>query len=170
LTTWNDSAVLVTPFESPDKAAVELIAHLGGQDIDVDAELGRDWSRIWVARPEAGARPVGVLLAWSVVDELHVINVATHPDFRRRGVARALLSTAVERAVHGGARLVLLEVRRSNRAAIELYRGQGFSVMGVRRAYYSDNSEDAIEMMLAIDPATGRPLPGRDELDLGRPE
>jgi ribosomal-protein-alanine N-acetyltransferase len=159
-------AVLVTPFETRDKADVENIAHLGGQDIDVEAELGRGWSRIWVARPEEGGKPVGVLLGWAVVDELHVINVATHPDFRRRGVARALLSTAVERAVHAGARLVLLEVRRSNRAAIDLYRGQGFSVMGVRRAYYADNSEDAIEMMLAIDPESGRALPGRDEIDL----
>lgn len=158
--------MLVTPFDPSDKPAVELIARLGGQEIDVEAELGRSWSRIWVARPEAGGVPVGMLLGWAVVDELHVINVATHPNFRRRGVARALLSTAVERAVHAGARLVLLEVRRSNRAAIELYRGLGFSVMGVRRAYYSDNSEDAIEMMLAIDPATGRALPGRDEIDL----
>jgi ribosomal-protein-alanine N-acetyltransferase len=38
--------------------------------------------------------------------------------------------------------------------------------MGVRRAYYADNSEDAIEMMLAIDPESGRALPGRDEIDL----
>lgn len=158
--------MLITPFEVSDKDAVESIARLGGQEIDVTAELGRGWARLWVARVEAGAPVVGVILAWAVVDELHVINVATHPDFRRRGVARALLATALERAVHDGTRLVLLEVRRSNRAALGLYRAHGFSAMGVRRAYYSDNSEDAIEMMLAIDPASGRALPGHDEVDL----
>jgi ribosomal-protein-alanine N-acetyltransferase len=64
-------------------------------------------------------------------------------------------------------RLILLEVRRSNRAAIALYRAHGFTAIGIRRGYYSDTSEDAVEMMLALDPETGRVLPGRDELSLG---
>jgi ribosomal-protein-alanine N-acetyltransferase len=158
--------VLVSPFAPSDKDEVETIARLGGQEIDVAAELARGWARMWVARLEDGGPAIGVILAWAVVDELHLINVATHPDFRRRGVAHALLGTTLQRAIHDGTRLVLLEVRRSNRAALGLYRAHGFSAMGVRRAYYSDNSEDAIEMMLAIDPASGRVLQGRDEIDL----
>jgi ribosomal-protein-alanine N-acetyltransferase len=158
--------VFVSPFSPSDKDEVESIARLGGQEIDVASELSRGWARMWVARLEHPGPVVGVILGWAVVDELHVINVATHPDFRRRGVGRALLQTALERAIHDGTRLVLLEVRRSNRAALGLYRAHGFSAMGVRRAYYSDNSEDAIEMMLAIDPSSGRVLPGRDEVDL----
>src|SRR5262245_15231558 len=142
--------MLVAHIEPADHARVTEIAHLGGQDLDVDAEGARGFARIWVAREGSGGEAHGFLLAWSVADELHIINVATHPDFRRRGVARALVSHAVEQAVRDHTRLVLLEVRRSNRAAIELYRAHGFSAMGVRRAYYADNDEDAIEMMLAI--------------------
>jgi len=158
--------VLVSAFELSDRDQVETIARLGGQEMDAATELARGWARIWVARLEPGAAVVGVLLAWAVADELHVINVATHPDFRRRGVGHAVLKFALERAVREGARLVLLEVRRSNRAAIGLYRAHGFSAMGVRRGYYADNSEDAIEMMLAIDPASGQALLARDEVDL----
>ena len=55
-------------------------------------------------------------------------------------------------------------VRRSNRAAIKLYRGLGFTALGVRPQYYADNDEDAIEMILALDPESGRILPGRDEI------
>ncbi len=153
-----------------DRSQVESIARLGGQEIDVALELARGWARIWVVRLTPDGSPVGMLLAWSVVDELHVINVATHPDFRRRGVAAALLGAALERAVHDKVRLVLLEVRRSNRAALGLYRAHGFSVMGVRRAYYADNSEDAIEMMLAIDPASGAIVRGKDEIQLAELE
>jgi ribosomal-protein-alanine N-acetyltransferase len=75
-----------------------------------------------------------------------------------------LLYALIQHASAERVRLVLLEVRRSNRAAIHLYRGQGFTAMGVRRRYYADNAEDAIEMMLALDPATGQVLRGRDEI------
>jgi [ribosomal protein S18]-alanine N-acetyltransferase len=152
--------------EPRDTERVGAIARLGGQEVDVSAELSRGFARIWVARLEAGSEAIAFLLAWRVADELHVINVATHPDFRRRGAGRVLLDTALAHAVREKARLVLLEVRRSNRAAIGLYRARGFTVMGLRRAYYADNSEDAIEMMLAIDPVTGAFLPGNDELPI----
>ncbi len=62
------------------------------------------------------------------------------------------------------ARLLLLEVRRSNRGAIGLYRQFGFVAMGFRRGYYQQTNEDAVEMMLALDPKTGQIQPGRDEV------
>jgi len=63
-------------------------------------------------------------------------------------------------------RLVILEVRRSNRPAQSLYRAHGFRAIGVRCGYYSDNAEDAVEMMLTLDPETGSIIPGRDEIQL----
>ena len=60
-------------------------------------------------------------------------------------------------------RIVLLEVRRSNDPAIGLYRKHGFSVFGVRKKYYADNDEDAIEMALSLDPETGAIQPRPDE-------
>jgi ribosomal-protein-alanine N-acetyltransferase len=106
---------------------------------------------------------VAFLATWLVQDELHVLNVATDPAHRRRGHARALMQHAIRFGVEHGVRMVLLEVRRSNAAAIALYRQLGFTAMGVRARYYS-NDEDAVEMVARIDPATGAVVPGRDEI------
>ena len=130
----------------------------------VEEELGRPWARVWVARPAEGAPPAAFLVAWHVADELHVLNVATAPALRRRGFARMLMDEALAYAARERVRIVLLEVRRSNRAAIKLYRGLGFTALGVRPRYYADNDEDAIEMILALDPESGRAMPGRDEI------
>jgi ribosomal-protein-alanine N-acetyltransferase len=127
-------------------------------------ELARPWSRLWVVREE-GIGPVGFLVAWHVADELHVLNVATRVDRRRRGIARALLDEAISYARTRAVKHVLLEVRRSNRAAIALYRKVGFFAMGVRAHYYPDN-EDAVEMVLMFDPDTGGVLAHADEVRL----
>ena len=98
-------------------------------------------------------------------DELHVLNVATVPAMRRRGIGRALVDTAVDHARGAEIRLVVLEVRRSNRAALQLYRRVGFAAMGVRRAYYADG-EDAVDMLLELDLGTGAVVAHRDEVKL----
>lgn len=148
-----------------ERAALDAIARVTDSDVSFERELARGWARIWVARARArDPDPIGFLLAWAVADELHLINLAVHPDHRRLGAGRVLLHALIQHASAERVRLVLLEVRRSNRAAIHLYRGHGFTAMGIRRRYYADNAEDAIEMMLALDPATGQVLRGRDEI------
>lgn len=159
--------MIVEPMTPADGERVVAIARLAHQDLDLAAEQTRAWARLTVAREAPAGEALGVLLTWSVADELHVINVATHPDFRRRGVARALLGAALAQAARDRVRLVLLEVRRSNQAAIALYRSLGFSTLAVRKGYYADNLEDAIEMKLSFDPATGEILSGEDEVELG---
>jgi ribosomal-protein-alanine N-acetyltransferase len=148
-----------------DRAAVEALSQATSAAVDVEAELARPWALFWVARAFVGSPPVAFLLAWAVADELHLIHIATHPNSRRLGAGRALMAALVDHARDQRSRLVLLEVRRSNRAAIRLYRAFGFKAIGVRRGYYSDG-EDAIEMMLTLDPETGRITPGRDEVEL----
>src|ERR1700722_4675363 len=127
------------------------------------AEMGRTWSRRWGVREDG--EPVGYLLSWHVVDELHVMNVATRLDRRRRGIGRALMNTVVAYARSYQVKHVLLEVRRSNHPAIALYRSVGFFAMGVRSRYYADD-EDAVEMVLALDPATGEIMLRPDEIRL----
>lgn len=146
--------------------AVEAISRacFAESNFSVGEELERPWARVWVVRPAEGAEPAGFLVAWHVADELHVLNVATAPPLRRRGFARVLMDEALAYAARERVRIVLLEVRRSNRAAIKLYRGLGFTALGVRPGYYADNDEDAIEMILALDPESGRAVPGRDEI------
>lgn len=160
--------MLVSPLVPGDRAerdGVLAIADAVEMAVDVDAELARSFALLWVARSGPSTPPSAFLLAWAVADELHLIHIATHPTARRKGAARALMTALIDRAAEHKSRLVLLEVRRSNRSAIRLYRSVGFSAMGVRRSYYTDG-EDAVEMMLTLDPMTGAVRPGRDEVEL----
>ncbi|MBE7536117.1 MAG: ribosomal protein S18-alanine N-acetyltransferase [Anaerolineales bacterium] len=103
-------------------------------------------SRAWVA--ELNGKVVGAIVAWLLVDEAHIATIATHPDFRRRGIASKLLSHALRMMMNEGALTSVLEVRESNSAAQEMYRKFGFEESGRRPRYYRDNSEDAILMSL----------------------
>src|SRR5580704_923377 len=96
-----------------DLASVAAIAGPTRMDeAQLAAELERPWSRLWVAREQEGA-VVAFLVSWHVTDELHVLNVATREDRRRRGIARALMAAVVDYARDQRMRHVLLEVRRS---------------------------------------------------------
>ena len=104
-------------------------------------------SRCWVADFEG--KIVGMIVAWLIIDEAHVATLATHPDFRRQGIAQKLLSHALLHLMADGARSSFLEVRESNLAAQEMYRKFGYEASGRRPRYYRDNDEDAILMNLA---------------------
>lgn len=103
-------------------------------------------SRCWVA--EVDGRLVGIIVAWLIVDEVHVATIATHPEFRRQGIARRLLSHALRELRNEGAQSSFLEVRASNFAAQEMYRKFGYERSGLRPRYYRDNDEDALLMTL----------------------
>lgn len=135
--------------------------------MDIREELNRPYARCWIARElstTAYRAPIGVIVTWFVADELHVLNVATLPSVRRRGVGRSLMDAAMAFARQNQVRLLILEVRRGNRAAIRLYRSLGFYVTNLREGYYTDNGEDALEMMLEIKPETGEPIAHEDEI------
>ncbi len=104
----------------------------------------------------AGDRPARAIRAFCayrvVVDEMHVLDLAVDPGWRRRGLARFLLRAAMRRAARAGARLALLEVRAGNRAALALYERLGFLRRGLRRDYYRQPVEDAVLL-------TREPLP-----------
>ena len=103
-------------------------------------------SRAWVA--EIDGKIVGMIVAWLLVDEAHIATLATHPDFRRQGIARKLLIFSLQSMMSEGALTSVLEVRESNAAAQEMYRKFGFEESGRRPRYYRDNDEDAILMTL----------------------
>jgi ribosomal-protein-alanine N-acetyltransferase len=106
----------------------------------------------------ANGRVVGFCSFWLVVDEIHINNLAVLPDYRRRGVAMALLGHVLRQGVQLGAIRATLEVRRSNDPARLLYERLGFAVVGVRRAYYSKPVEDAI--VLSREPLSDGPAGG----------
>jgi ribosomal-protein-alanine N-acetyltransferase len=103
-------------------------------------------SRCWVA--ELDRKIVGMIVVWLIIDEAHVATIATHPDFRRRGIGTKLLAHALKHLIEEGARSSFLEVRESNTGAQDMYRKFGYEATGRRPRYYRDNNEDAILMNL----------------------
>jgi ribosomal-protein-alanine N-acetyltransferase len=90
----------------------------------------------------------GYLIFWVVLDEMHILNLAVHPDHRRRSMARRLLAEGLAQARILGAELAWLEVRPSNFAALGLYKSFGFKEVGRRPRYYDDTQEDALLLTL----------------------
>ncbi len=103
-------------------------------------------SRSWVA--EMDEQVVGMLVAWLIVDEIHIATIATHNDFRRQGIGEKLLLHTLKSAKEEGVLTSFLEVRDSNVFARGMYNKFGFVEVGRRKHYYKDNGEDAILMTL----------------------
>ncbi len=91
---------------------------------------------------------VGYIVCWIVADELHILNLAVDQSFRRRGIAKKLVLSALRQAHQKGVKRAFLEVRSSNTAAKKLYSDLGFSGTSVRRDYYEEPIEDALVMTL----------------------
>lgn len=116
-------------------------------------ELGNPLSRCMVVQEccRESRDLLGYVCAWFVAGEAHIMNLATHPRARRKGVARELLKRVVAEARAWGASRVFLEVREFNQAAQALYASEGFEVVGRRVRYYTDTGEDALVMVLHME-------------------
>lgn len=97
----------------------------------------------------AAWRGIGAYCVYRVVvDEMHILNVAVAPPWRRRGIARWLLRFAMSQSARWGAVRALLEVREGNVEARALYAEMGFSTLGLRRDYYQEPVENAVVLVL----------------------
>jgi ribosomal-protein-alanine N-acetyltransferase len=113
-------------------------------------EMARDWAHVDVVREVSTRKVVAFGNYWLVADEVHVLNLATHPLARRAGHASRMLAHMVDFARRELCRYVTLEVRRSNAVALRLYRRFAFRAVGVRPNYYAEDQEDAIVMLLDL--------------------
>ena len=104
----------------------------------------------WVA--ELGGRLVGFALVWVVADELHLVSLAVDPAVRRQRIGQGLLDAILATPEAEAARLMTLEVRASNAAALALYRRNGFVEIALRPRYYPENDEDAVVMLKPLGP------------------
>ena len=86
----------------------------------------------------------GYVGSQTVMDETDMMNVAVHPDHRRKGIAEALVEALAEARKEKGSHCLTLEVRASNAPAIGLYEKLGFQQVGLRKNYYRNPKEDAL--------------------------
>ena len=98
---------------------------------------------LWLIAEEDGA-VCGYVGSQTVLDETDMMNIAVHPDCRRKGIAAALITELVSRLKARGSRVLRLEVRESNFSAIALYKAMGFTQLGLRKNYYRNPKENAL--------------------------
>jgi ribosomal-protein-alanine N-acetyltransferase len=110
-----------------------------------------DDPRVYFAAATAeGTEVLGYVVAWFVLDEGEIANLAVAPAARRHGVGAMLLDAAIAAARDRRIASVFLEVRESNSAARELYASRGFAEIGRRRHYYRRPTEDALVLRLTL--------------------
>ena len=142
-----------------------ILRHADANDVDRIAEMEKvcfpeePWSREMVAAEFSGLNPTryyaaeedGEIVAyagiWVIPPEGYITNVAVLPEYRRKGIASAVLRKMIEESLAEGVTDITLEVRVSNVPAIALYKSFGFEEAGIRPKYYQDN-EDALIMWL----------------------
>ena len=108
-------------------------------------ELTHDYA-FYLAATASEGELLGYVGAHLMLDEAEINNVATAPEHRRQGIAKALLCRLIDQLEKRGAKRFFLEVRQSNRSAIALYEQLGFAPLGLRKNYYSDPVEHAVIM------------------------
>ena len=127
----------------PQIAALEKLCFADPwSEMSIASELQSIWSHWLVALEEE--QVVGYVGSQSSIDEADIMNIAVHPDFRRKGIAEALINRLAAdlkaRSIHA----LMLEVRVSNNSAIALYEKLGFREVGRRKNYYRNPKEDAL--------------------------
>jgi len=126
-------------------------------------ELKVPFSKTVLVRTANGTHQLlGYVCRWLVGDEMHLLNLAVRPERRQAGIGRALVELLLQEAEAADVRVITLEVRRGNAAAIALYRSFGFTEQGVRRNYYG-KGEDALIMSRTLVAATQPASAGEPE-------
>jgi ribosomal-protein-alanine N-acetyltransferase len=100
---------------------------------------------------------IGYLCFWVVFEEVRLMNLAVIESMQHKGIARALVTQALEVGLAQAAMRAVLEVRASNHAAHALYRRLGFRDVTTRPMYYTNPIEDAL--LMELDPIVSGPAP-----------
>lgn len=104
---------------------------------------------LWIVAVD-GDVVAGYIGSQTVMDESDMMNLAVHPDYRRRGIGLRLVEELIHSLKKQGVKALTLEVRVSNDQAIALYQKLGFTQVGRRPNYYSNPKEDALILRLEI--------------------
>lgn len=114
-------------------------------------ELTKPYSHFLVfTDDETDSIIAGYVVAWVMFDECQILNVATGLNYRGLGLAKQMIQKVVSIVAKKEIKKVVLDVRKSNGAAIQLYQQMNFNITHVRKEFYS-NGEDAYQMTLRLD-------------------
>ncbi len=129
----------IYPLKDEDIPAAVEIENLSFSSPKPESLFRQDENKYLVAKENG--KMVGYIGLEKIVDEIHIINMAVHPENRKQGIGKRLLEKVLN-----DRDIFYLEVRVSNLAAQKLYEKYGFKKAGIRKNYYEDNGEDAFTM------------------------
>lgn len=110
----------------------------------MEKELINEFARYVVIKKENAVIGYGGM--WLILDEGHITNIAVLPEYRGMGIGKIIVQSLIDICKNENIVALTLEVRKSNEPAIKLYSKFDFIAEGIRKAYYSNNHEDAIIM------------------------
>ncbi|ONI46599.1 ribosomal-protein-alanine N-acetyltransferase [Candidatus Epulonipiscium fishelsonii] len=110
----------------------------------VKADLVNPIAYYWVAT--IGSKIVGYAGLWKILDEAEVTNIAVLPNFRNKKIGRSLVDTMINYCTETNINYISLEVRESNKIAINIYKSFGFIIKNIRKNYYTNPRENALIM------------------------
>jgi ribosomal-protein-alanine N-acetyltransferase len=99
---------------------------------------------------ETDLEVAGYVVFWIMFDECQILNVAVDLPYRGLGLAKQMIRKAAQISLQKGIKKVVLDVRKSNLSAIQLYQGLNFTITHIRKGFYS-NGEDAYQMTLLLE-------------------
>jgi [ribosomal protein S18]-alanine N-acetyltransferase len=142
-----------TPADLPEVTALERACYSDPWPPSAFTSLpGNDRVFFVLARDASNARLAGFGIAWFVMDEGELANLAVAPDSRGKGIGTALLEAVTSDALGRGTSQLYLEVRESNSAARHMYEAAGFQEVGRRKGYYRQPVEDALILRRTLKP------------------
>ena len=144
-----------TAEDLPRLVAIEQTVHSGPHvkwtEAHFQAEIEKPYSKIWVLTDdETDTEVAAFLVFWMMYDECQILNIAVDIPFRGRGYAQLLIRKAIDQALKAGLKRAILDVRKGNTPAIQLYQKLRFTVQHVRKGFYTDG-EDAYGMVLSLE-------------------
>ncbi len=113
-----------------------------------EGELQNSISNLWALILDK--KLVAYICFWMFDEEIHLLNIAVHPEYRCRGYGKYLIDHLIRIGAENSISSIWLEVRPSNRPALNMYLQSGFVQVGSRKHYYSDSGEDALIMELSL--------------------
>ena len=115
------------------------------------AEIEKPYSRFLVMTDDATDSVIAAYIVfWILEDTAQILNVAVDMAHRRQGLAKKMLQKAIQLIAKTSVKKVILEVRTSNIAAIQLYQAHRFDTRQIHKRFYS-NGEDAYQMVLEVE-------------------
>jgi ribosomal-protein-alanine N-acetyltransferase len=147
-----------TPDDLPALLEIESQSHFSPWTrAHFEAEMAKPYARVLVLTDdETDTQVSGFIVSWLLLDEAQILNVAVRLSARGLGYGQFLVRQVVKEALAAGKRKVVLDVRKSNLPAIQLYQKVGFLISRVQKGFYASNGEDAYAMELPLqgaDPA-----------------